>query len=151
MDWKEKKLRDVMNGDVVIADDSFMDYIENDERTHGYVASLPNPKQIGTKDKYIAWRKKRGANGNFKNISYSYPTSPNADKFANGCGCYVFSINDVALCAFSTFKLAEAYAETIEYIPYDKWTINYRKEKVTEQELDAEDMRRMSISPFQGY
>jgi len=61
-----------------------------------------------------------------KSVAWSYPTSPNAERFGHPDGCYVVEVNDgngpLAIGAFPTEAGAKLAAEFLPY-PWDRFTL----------------------------
>ena len=61
-----------------------------------------------------------------KSVQYSYPSSPNAERFGYEDGCYTIEVGDEskplsAVAAFETLEEAREHADGIE-LPYSKYT-----------------------------
>jgi hypothetical protein len=52
-DWVKEKLDKIMNGDAVVVGDAWFNHVEGTNILDGIV-SIPNPKRLGTKDRYLA-------------------------------------------------------------------------------------------------
>lgn len=89
-----------------------------------------------------------------KEIHYAYPSSGYADEFGFKNGCFVvevgeeFEVKD-AIKGFSTLEQAMEFGETLTEIPWGNFSLNKYYNKVTQEEIDAEN-RKYAMTMFTG-